>query len=68
MPTCDEKMRLLIAYQKSTSAHSHAIRKLVVVDIPPPEYRRLSAIAERARLVALQTRDQLNSHIAEHGC
>jgi hypothetical protein len=68
LPTCNEKLRLLIAYQKSISGHSDAIGKLVVRDISPAEYQRLSAIAERARLTAQQTRDQLNSHIAEHGC
>jgi len=68
MPTCSEKMRLLISYQKAASAHTDAIGELVVKSMLPVDYRRLSAVAEQARLVAQQARDQLNSHIAEHGC
>ena len=65
---CHEKMRLLIAYQRGTVAHADAFSNMVVMDIPKDELQRLSAAAEKARKAAHDARDELERHIAQHGC
>ena len=65
---CKEKMRLMMAYQEATAAHSEAVSKLVVMGIPADQYQRLSAAAEQARKAAQEARGELERHIAGHGC
>jgi hypothetical protein len=65
---CDEKLRLLVEYQKTTAAYSAAVSKLVVRNIPQRQYDRLSANADKARHASVEARENLERHIADHYC
>jgi len=65
---CDHKLRLLVEYQTATEAYSRAVGLLARMWLSGPEYERLRKVTEEAKLASLDARDQLECHIAEHGC
>jgi hypothetical protein len=67
-PRCDEKIALLMQYQRLTFVYSAAIAEMVPRRLSPGDYQQLSAAAEKARQAAVEARDRLNRHIAEHSC
>ena len=67
---CEEKTRLLVAYQTATEKYSTAVSELVkkMGTTPRPEYGKLHRLAELARYESLDARDRLERHREEHGC
>jgi hypothetical protein len=67
---CEEKMRLLVAYQRATDAYSKAVTELVTKMgvTPKAEYDALNSAAEQARYGSMDARDRLERHTADHGC
>ena len=67
---CEEKMRLLVAYQTATDAYSKAVAELVTKMgvTRKAEYEALNTAAEQTRYASLDARDRLERHKAEHGC
>ena len=67
---CEEKTRLLVAYQTATGKYSTAVSDLArkMGTTPQPEYEKLNRLAEEARYESLDARDRLDWHTAEHGC
>jgi hypothetical protein len=66
--TCEEKLSLLLAYQRLGQGYSEAISKMTRGNISSADYQRLSIATEKARIASIAARDRLNRHIAEHGC
>ena len=64
---CEDKLRLLVAYQMATDAYSKAVSELVTAR-PKAEYDELSRVAEQARYASMDARDRLERHKEEHGC
>jgi len=67
-PSCEEKLKLLIAYQQLTHAHSTAVGDMALINLSGAEYEQRKAAADKARIAAVDARKQLDLHIAEHGC
>jgi hypothetical protein len=67
-PSCDEKMRLLLEYQRMTQAYSNAVGRMAAQGLTEYEFERLSAVTEKARHASIQARANLDRHIAQHGC
>lgn len=67
---CEEKTRLLVAYQTATEKYSTAVSELVkkMGITPKPDYDKLHRLAEQARYESLDARDRLERHTEEHGC
>ena len=67
---CEEKTRLLIAYQATREKYSTAVSELAkkMGTTPKLEYDNLHRLAEQARYESLDARDRLERHTAEHGC
>jgi uncharacterized membrane protein len=65
---CEEKMRLLLEYQRMTQAYSNAVGRMAGQGLREHEYERMSAVTEKAREASIQARANLDRHIAEHGC
>ena len=68
LPTCEERLRLLLEYQRLTQAYSTTIGYMVVTGISQAEYERLCLAIEKARQDSVDARKRLDRHIAEHGC
>ena len=58
---CDERLRLLVEYQRVTAAYSAAVAELAVHGIPNRQYERLSANAEAARHASMAARENLEA-------
>jgi len=65
---CQEKLRLVLEYQKLTKDYFAAIGKTVMRGIPESEYDHLSRETEKARQRSIAARHGLARHIVEHGC
>ena len=68
--TCEEKARLVRAYDNATLAFSNAVQDLRrnIATSPKEEYERLERISTEARMKSEQTRLALEQHIAIHRC
>jgi hypothetical protein len=67
-PRCQEKLRLLVEYQRLTQEYSSAIGNMVKRGISKSEYDRLSSETDKARDRSIAARRRLAAHIVEHGC
>ena len=67
---CEEKERLLAAYQRTTEKFSHAVTELhhKIEISSQEEYQRLQRVADEARVHSERARLALESHSAAHGC
>jgi hypothetical protein len=67
---CLEKKLLLLDYQAATETYSRTVLELSnrVGLTSGEEYLELRNISEEAGRVALDARDRLQRHTAEHGC
>lgn len=65
---CEEKLRLLVAYQQPTSAYCSAVSNMMILRISEEEFARLRDAAEKARRDSVAARDALEQHVKEHGC
>ena len=65
---CEERVALLVEYQRLTQAYSVAIGNMAVRQMSPNQYLQLCVTAEKARQASMGAREKLNRHIAEHGC
>jgi uncharacterized protein YjcR len=67
---CDEKQRLMNAYEAATSQYSKAVtecqQKLGIST--QDKYRELQRTAEQARLDSEKARRELETHAKSHGC
>ncbi len=68
LPTCEERLRLLVEYQRATLAYSTMIGDMAVRHIPRVDYERISLATDKARQTSIDARKRLERHIAEHGC
>jgi hypothetical protein len=66
--TCEEKLRLLVDYQRLTVEHSRSIGNMAVRGMTTGDYERMASQTEKARFAVAEARNRLNRHIAEHGC
>ena len=66
--SCDERIRLLVEYQRATAEYSAAVGDLAARIISVSEYKQLSASAKTARQASIDARERLERHIAEHHC
>jgi hypothetical protein len=67
-PRCDEKIALLGEYERLTFVYTAAIGEMVPRRLSHGNYLKLCAAAEKARREAVEARDRLHRHVAEHGC
>ena len=67
---CEERQRLLNAFEDASAAYSAAVTDLRrnVEVLPEPEYERAYEESERLRLAAREAEDALHGHIRKHGC
>ena len=67
---CEEKARLVTAYEAATSAFSEAVKELHrrIGTSPKEEYQRLEQISTEARVKSEQARLALEQHISAHLC
>jgi hypothetical protein len=67
---CEEKERLLAAYQTATEAFAASVTDLqrTMGTSSLTEYQRLQRVADDARLKSERARLALESHSASHGC
>jgi ABC-type transporter Mla subunit MlaD len=67
---CEDKLRLLMAYQAATEAYSKAVSELAtkIGVTRKAEYDKVNRAAEQARYASMDARDRLERHTAEHGC
>lgn len=65
---CEQKLNLLVEYQKRTQAYAEAIGQMTITNLTQSEVRRLTAATERARRASMEARSRLDEHIGEHGC
>jgi hypothetical protein len=68
--SCEEKARLAMEYEATTSAFCEAVTELnrKIGTSPKEEYRRLERISTEARVKSEQARLALEQHIASHRC
>jgi len=66
-PNCEEKTRLLFAYQWSAERYSKVLELAKKVD-SKLEYRQLCSVIEQVRNESVEARNLLERHLAEHGC
>jgi hypothetical protein len=69
-PICEEKMRLMEEYQHTTARYSAAVNRLAKrMGVVRSEYfDELIAVTYKARQASIEAREQLERHIAQHGC
>jgi hypothetical protein len=67
-PACEEKLRLLMEYQRLTLAYSKAIGDMAVRGISLSEFPHLRDATEKARLDSIAARDRLERHTYQHDC
>ena len=69
LENCEEKLRLLVAYQTATEVYSKAVAELVakIGITPKAEYDALNGAAEQSRYASMDARDRLERHTTEHG-
>jgi hypothetical protein len=65
---CEEKLRLLVEYQRMTQVHSAAVAEMALKPTGHIEFPFLREAAEKARRASTAARHRLELHIAEHGC
>jgi hypothetical protein len=67
---CDERDRLLKAFNNATICFSEAVTRLCedAEKASQEEYRRLYCTAQQARDTAEEAREALGSHDGEHRC
>jgi hypothetical protein len=67
---CEEKTRLAMEYEATTSAFSEAVKELhrKIGTSPKEEYKRLERISTEARVKSEQSRLALEQHISAHRC
>jgi hypothetical protein len=70
MTLCHEKHQLTEEYNIATAAYSQSVSELFasIGVIPKAQYQQLRTATEEARLASADARDQLERHIADHGC
>jgi hypothetical protein len=68
--TCHEKTRLLNEYRRATDLYSAAVRELSrkIGIVERSAYMSLNDDAENGRRLSGDARDQLERHVAQHGC
>jgi len=68
-PPCEEKADLLNKYAIATEIYAIAVRALANnVATTPSEYAEPSGILDQGFEASLKARNQLQRHIAQHGC
>lgn len=69
-PACDEKARLLKAYQTASLEHSRSVTALSNRSgtTSRNEYQRLMLASEECLLIAQHARLEIDKHAREHGC
>jgi hypothetical protein len=67
---CEEKARLAMEYEATTSAFSEAVTELhrKIGTSPKEEYKKLERISTEARVKSEQARLALEQHISTHRC
>ena len=65
---CEEKERLLAAYQKGIALYSLALAQMVDGIRASKPYEDLRELTENARMKSENARLELDAHISEHGC
>lgn len=67
---CDEKEKLLAAYQSATQAFADSVAQLhaKIGTSLLSEYQALQGVSEEARLASERARLALEQHIASHRC
>ena len=67
---CEEKRRLFFAYQEAALTYSQLVRQLAeaAASAMNTEYDFISQRVKRARTMAVQARERLNSHKSDHNC
>lgn len=67
---CEEKQRLILAYQAETQGYSAAVATLNnrIGRSSKIEYDAIYITAEDARIRAENAREALETHTTEHGC
>ena len=67
---CEEKSRLVLAYEATTKNFAASITELQqkMGTSSKDEYERLRRIVDETRVKSEQSRLALEQHIAEHGC
>jgi hypothetical protein len=67
---CDEKLRLLLEFQKATRTYSRQVAEMAKLAgaIPQVEYAVLSRAASKAHEVCLTARERFYNHVSEHDC
>lgn len=68
IPDCDDKLKLLVEYQRLNHAYTTALGKMAVHELSGADYARLRAAVASAKLASAEARRVLDRHIAEHGC
>lgn len=66
--SCEEKVRLLTAYNDTTADYAAAVGEMTRFHISAELLERLRVIAEKARKASEVARLELDRHIKEHGC
>jgi hypothetical protein len=69
-PACAKKAILVRAYSQAASDYGRAVEVLNarMGVLSKDEYKTKRAFAEKSRVRAEKARDELDRHIAEHGC
>jgi hypothetical protein len=65
---CEEKLRLLVEYQRATQEYSARVGAMTVWSLTKRRYEQLAAAADKARHDSQEACANLDRHIEEHGC
>jgi hypothetical protein len=65
---CEEKLRLLVEYQKLVQVYSAAIAEMSLAPNSHVDDPFLREATNKARHASQAARQRLEQHIAEHGC
>ena len=68
--SCHEKECLFVSHKKALDIYMRGVHELVtsVGSMAHADFEFLSQIVRTARRAAIEAREQLNKHTAEHGC
>jgi hypothetical protein len=70
MGLCKEKDQLTEKCHKTVRAYSETVKRMADLagTIPAAEFAYLRLLAENARRLSAAARNQLHTHLTEHGC